>query len=77
MFVLQNRIQSLGIAFDASDPEERRLIAQTHGVGYWTHHFFETERLEGCKEELDDIVELGCWDDDGCVVDCERHVGCE
>lgn len=73
VFVLQNRLQSFGIPFDASDPEERRLVAQAYGVGDWAHHFFEAERFESCEEEFDYIVELGCWDDDGCVVNRERH----
>lgn len=77
MFVLQNRFQGFGVTFNASDPEERRLVAQTYGVGDWAHHLFEAERLEGCEQELDNVVEFGCWDNDGCVVNCERHDGWE
>ena len=73
VFVLHNQLQGFRIAFNASDPEERCLVAQAYGSGDWAHHLFETERLESCEEELDNIVEFGRWDNNGCVVDCERH----
>ena len=73
MFVLHDKLQGFGVAFNARDPEERRLVAQAYRVGYGARHLFETKGLESCEEELDHIVEFGCWDDDGCVVDRERH----
>lgn len=73
MLIPHHDPQGLLVPFDARDPEERRLVSEAYGGGDRAHPFAETEGFESGEEEFDYLVEFGDWDDEGGVVDLERH----